>query len=107
MSPRKQLSLETEYDRALQSVYVIICDLFPLPVFTGLLGRGLERVRPSWGGKSQLVCYLCVLTSVIAYSPAGKASWLPRVQDPGPPRCVYTQLANLGASGLRKLDNDH
>lgn len=62
---------------------------------------------PQLGREKPVVRCLCVLTSVIACSPAGEASWLPRVRDPGPPPCVYTQLANLGASGLRKLDNDH
>uniref|UniRef100_A0A2K6QC72 Uncharacterized protein n=1 Tax=Rhinopithecus roxellana TaxID=61622 RepID=A0A2K6QC72_RHIRO len=89
MSPRKQVSLETEYDRALQSVCVIICDFFFFFFCTPQLGRA-KQMDPVFCVFLPLYFLVALLT---------KQAGLPCPRPHSSHLCT-PRLANLGASGL-------
>uniref|UniRef100_A0A2K5LL32 Uncharacterized protein n=1 Tax=Cercocebus atys TaxID=9531 RepID=A0A2K5LL32_CERAT len=92
MSPRKQVSLETEYDRALQSVCVIICDFFFFFVFMGPK-EGLGRAKQT----DPVFCVFLPLYFLVAL--LTKQAGLPCPRPHSSHLCT-PRLANLGASGL-------
>lgn len=87
-----------QYDRALQSVCLCVAFFFFfLVVFMGLLGRGPEKVHPSWGGQGRRVhfsvcSYLYFLVALLAKQ-AGFPCPGPRLPLPAPcvPSTVCTQ----------------
>lgn len=83
------MSLETEYDRALQSVCVIICDFFFFFVFMGPKEGARRRYTLAGESKADGSSFLCVLTSVLPRSFADKASRPPMSKTPFLP-LVYT-----------------
>jgi len=85
------VSLETEYDRALQSVYVIICDLFFFACIYGAPRKGPREGTAQLGTvKLTDSHFLCVLTSVLLVSLLAKQAGLPVSRTPSLP-LMYTQ----------------
>uniref|UniRef100_A0A5F8A9F5 Uncharacterized protein n=1 Tax=Macaca mulatta TaxID=9544 RepID=A0A5F8A9F5_MACMU len=100
MSPRKQVSLETEYDRALQSVCVIICDFVCVCVCLWGPRKGPGEGTPSLGRTKQMDPVFCVfLPLYFLVALLTNQAGLPCPRPHSSHLCT-PRLANLGASGL-------